>query len=271
MLAGLPRSYHTFVTSFSNQAEKDLPELVSRLCYEEDLQNRYNKRRPEEANSAENSRGQRANRGKGGRDARNRGKSNRSQDNKERKGCYIYHVEGHNFYDCPKFDPDYKSEKEKEKKRGNVERKENKKDKDKKNTSKKDETGMVAEEANYSCSSGLSNWIIDTGASSHMSYDRGEFHEYHELEDPKVIRFAGTQRGYGIWVGRVKINTIVNGVVKEEILNDVIHVPDLRRKLFSLNAAMNRGCRGEFIDDKIIIKGPDNRIKLIARRTNSLY
>lgn len=275
LLAGLPKAYHTFVTSFTNQAKKDLPDLVSRLCHEEELQNKYNKKpKVDEALSAEGSKG-RKNKGGRGRGSWGRGRGYKGQgDRDSKKGCYICHEEGHNFYDCAKYDPDYKAKKEKEKKRKDQnDKKDNDKEKDmsKKDSARKEDDGMVAEEANFSCSAVSGGWIIDTGASSHMTYDRDEYIEYQELEEARVIRFAGSQKGFGVGIGKVKIIAIVNGYKKEETLNDVLHVPGLRRKLFSLSAAMKRGCRGEFINDKIVIRGSNDLVKLVARRTNNLY
>lgn len=269
LLAGLPRSYHTFVTSFMNQSQRTYPDLVSRLCVEEELQNKYNrKQRVDEAHYTEQNKARGASKGsKAGKSSKGRG---RPRDDKVRKkGCYICHNEGHNFYDCPKFDPDYKSKKDK-KRKDQEDNKEAPRE-GKKDTAKKEETGMMVEEASYSCSKTSSSWIIDTGASSHMTYDQDEFVEYEDLADPVEIRFAGSQRGHGIGIGRVKIITNVNGTKREDFLNNVLYVPELRRKLFSLSAATKKGCRGEFIDNKIVIRGPDNTVRLTAKRVNNLY
>lgn len=69
-----------------------------------------------------------------------------------------------------------------------------------------------------------------------------------------MIRFAGSQKGYGIGIGRVKLTAIIDGEKRQQFLNDVLHAPGLRRKLLSLNAAVNKGCRGEFANNKIIIR-----------------
>lgn len=265
LLAGLPKTYHTFVTSFSNQSHKQLPDLISRLCHEEELQNRHNKKpKSDEALNAESGKGKGGSRGKGGQSSRGRGKAQKGQGD-DRKGCYICHQEGHNFYDCEKYDPEYKSKKEKKKKEQSEKGADKEKDKVKKDA-KREDAGMVAEEANYSCSGTSGGWIIDTGASSHMTYNKSEYAEYRELETPRIIRFAGSQKGYGVGIGTVKIITRVNGEKNETTLNEVLHVPGLRRKLFSLSAAMKRGCRGEFVDDKIVIRGQNNSVKLSCQK-----
>src|ERR1700761_4007116 len=78
-----------------------------------------------------------------------------------------------------------------------------------------------------------SEWIADTGATSHMTPHRHWFKEYTRyvvpihLADGSVVKSAG--------VGTVHFQTVHKGVKKQEVLfSRVLHVPALRNNLFSV-------------------------------------
>jgi gag-polypeptide of LTR copia-type/Domain of unknown function (DUF4219) len=92
-----------------------------------------------------------------------------------------------------------------------------------------------------------SRWILDSGASSHMAWDKASFKSYKPLADT-TIGVAVDGHGCGgkavaAGVGSVEIKTIVDGSDKTVVLHDVLHVPTLVVNLFSCGKAVASGAQ----------------------------
>jgi len=70
--------------------------------------------------------------------------------------------------------------------------------------------------------------------------------------------------------GEVKLKAIVDGKIKDIRLTNVLHVPELKRKLISLGGAEDAECRGSIADGKIILRKGDD-IKLVTVGSNGLH
>lgn len=113
-------------------------------------------------------------------------------------------------------------------------------------------------------------WILDSGASAHMSYQRENFVELHEysgsplkLGNQEVIEVVGQ--------GNILIDKCVNGQWETSILKNVLYVPKLRRNLLSEGVVTRQGYNivkkytGAFIYK-------DNKMVLCASlQSNNLY
>ena len=89
-------------------------------------------------------------------------------------------------------------------------------------------------------------WWIDSGASQHMTYDRKSIEDFEKFEKPLCIQLADNSCLYSYGKGNIYL-TLLNGNEKVNIvLNDVLFVPKLQNKLFSLPTATNRGATMEF-------------------------
>lgn len=87
-------------------------------------------------------------------------------------------------------------------------------------------------------------WILDSGASMHMTYKREyfcEFNEYHADEKNRTVKLGNKHDIEVCGEGSILIERKVNGQWEESILENVIYVPELRRNLFSEGAATRRG------------------------------
>lgn len=89
-------------------------------------------------------------------------------------------------------------------------------------------------------------WLLDSGASSHMTADREDFDDYRELQAPLNITVASGHRLPARGVGSVKFSFDTGRVVS---LRDVLHVPGLDRKLVSVNALTAKGAQVQFQND----------------------
>lgn len=119
-------------------------------------------------------------------------------------------------------------------------------------------------------------WILDSGASVHMSYRRDlfcELQEYNEnssgndrrvkLGDKKELEVRGQ--------GKVLINRCVNGQWEQSVLTGVLYVPELRRNLFSEGAATRKGYVIVKRDCRAMILKDDTVVMSATLKENNLY
>ena len=89
-------------------------------------------------------------------------------------------------------------------------------------------------------------WWIDSGASQHMTYERKSIEDFHKFDEPLRIQLADNSCLYSYGKGDVYL-TVMNGDTKVNIvLNDVLYVPKLQNKLFSLPTVTEKGATVEF-------------------------
>jgi transposase InsO family protein len=93
----------------------------------------------------------------------------------------------------------------------------------------------------------LTYWLVDSGASSHMTARRDIFVEYEALTPPVPVTCAG-QFGTAA-VGRGTVFTVFNldGGQVRQLITGVLHIPNLGVNLFSMGVARQRG--QHFISD----------------------
>ena len=83
-------------------------------------------------------------------------------------------------------------------------------------------------------------WLIDSRASSHMTYQRNVLADYHKLEKPEKVGLGDGQTVDAIGVAKVYIqvrSTISSEREKSFCIEDVLLVPELACNLFSVRAA----------------------------------
>ncbi|KOB72135.1 Uncharacterized protein OBRU01_11181 [Operophtera brumata] len=116
-------------------------------------------------------------------------------------------------------------------------------------------------------------WLLDSGASVHMTFRKDFFLNLELFSDggERLVKLGNQQNVKVCGMGTVMIKKFINGQWEENILNDVIYVPELCRNLFSEGAIMRLGY--------VIIKRnttaliyKDNKVVLSAtQKPNNLY
>lgn len=85
-------------------------------------------------------------------------------------------------------------------------------------------------------------WILDSGASAHMTNKRHYFYDLQECVDKnRTVKLGNKQDIQVCGRGSILIKRKINGQWEESILEDVIYVPGLRRNLFSEGVATRKG------------------------------
>jgi len=85
----------------------------------------------------------------------------------------------------------------------------------------------------------LSKWIVDSGASTHMSSQQKWFITYEKLLEPRRVWLGDEHFILAVGTGRVQLTVTVDGHNSEYILPDIYHVPSLNGNLLSVSA-LNR-------------------------------
>ena len=96
----------------------------------------------------------------------------------------------------------------------------------------------------YSVSTGEHEWILDSGASCHMTGKAQLFQELHNIMEDRYVQVASGQYLKVKGIGAVKL--WANGMKMHLKLKDVLYVPGLGKNLFSVNNTVMRGVEVHF-------------------------
>ena len=92
-------------------------------------------------------------------------------------------------------------------------------------------------------------WIMDSGASRHLTFDKSHLRNYRGVEQGTAITFVNGQQARALGQGEVVIQTSMDRV---ELLN-VLHVPEATVNLFSVKKAAENGAQITFAQDKCYV------------------
>lgn len=231
---GLPRRYMNFISNWSivENSKQNLDELLPRLMAEEALIDNF-KTRESAAMSAEGK--------KWSPRKKDNRQSNKSESSKKKtpiRACWLCKGNDHLKKDCP-------------------ERK-----------SKKDSQEVNACIAESNITVSMDVWVLDSGATEHMTYDNSSFYTYKALDRKKPIRFGNGEFLHCVGVGDIKVRSETGRIIE---LRNVSYVPDIRRKLISLSSITEHGNYGNIVKDKIIIRSHNGNVLFTAEKCGMLY
>jgi hypothetical protein len=85
-------------------------------------------------------------------------------------------------------------------------------------------------------------WVIDSGATRHMTYARDVFTEFIQLKVPRIVKTASGAFIYGTGIGNVHIQVFTDDLRTETlVLMDVLYVPELAGNLISVSRLQDKG------------------------------
>jgi hypothetical protein len=131
--------------------------------------------------------------------------------------------------------------------------------------------------AAITCSSSIqghsnsSVWLIDTGASQHMTMQRSWFSSFSELTHPTNVNFGDGLQLKAAGIGSIAVPTLVGGQQLTLQLLDVLYVPQISVNLISV-AALDNDFKFVIKKGSISIYNTHNELIAIAHRsTSNLY
>jgi hypothetical protein len=95
-----------------------------------------------------------------------------------------------------------------------------------------------------------SGWLLDSGASSHMSPSRSDFETYAQLNEMIEVRIADGEALTAVGVGNVRL-VLPDGTTA--VVSEVLHIPGLDRRLMSVAKLVQRGFEVVFGQSKCTI------------------
>lgn len=115
-------------------------------------------------------------------------------------------------------------------------------------------------------------WLIDSGASRHMSPDEEMFTSYTKFEKPEKVAIADGRVVDAVGSGNIQISIKLNRQVQRKAtLYDVLHVPLLKQNLFSVKSTTSKGMMIQFGHSRCWIKDRSNRVHAMGTLVGKLY
>ena len=101
-------------------------------------------------------------------------------------------------------------------------------------------------------------WIIDSGASQHLSHDRSQFLSNNKVTNGHSITIVDGTKIHAHGMGDIKVTT----QNREITLRDVWHVPNIGTSLLSVARIMDAGYNVEFGNDLCFVSKSGVRVEL---------
>lgn len=89
-------------------------------------------------------------------------------------------------------------------------------------------------------------WLIDSSASRHLTYRRDWLIDYKTDNTGATISLGNNQICNVAGEGTVQIKRLIDGVWHDALIEKVMHVPKLRKNLFSVGVCTKKGYRVQF-------------------------
>ena len=115
-------------------------------------------------------------------------------------------------------------------------------------------------------------WLIDSGASSHMTKEKHVLTNFQEFEEPENVALGDGRVVKALGSGRVHMNMLFPGTeAKKAVLYDVLYVPKLTCNLFSVRAAVAKGNAVEFGPNDCCIWDENGKLRGKGSLADKLY
>ena len=116
------------------------------------------------------------------------------------------------------------------------------------------------------------SWILDTGATEHFCNRKSKFIEFKALEEPRQIATAKKENEVAATgIGKIRLETDINGNQVECILSDVLYIPKLERNLVSMGRLIDKGCNFEVVENTMKTKIDGKTILQFTREEGGLF
>ena len=177
---------------------------------------------------------------------------------KDKRACYMCGETGHFRKDCPK---------NRHKRKPPVKPKHN---------AKPAAEESPDEEKAFGASSDLTTtpekWIIDSGASSHMTQNKKFLVDYEEFKEPQKISLGDGRTVEALGRGNVHFSTTFKmSDPKSVVMRGALFVPDLACNLFSVRAATAKGNSVRFKETKCWIRDRSGGLLGMGTLSSKLY
>ena len=118
----------------------------------------------------------------------------------------------------------------------------------------------------------MEKWLVDSGASSHMTHQKEFLLDYREFATPEKVGVGDGRVVEAVGIGNVRLNMLFKASEsKRATMNSVLYVPKLACNLFSVRAAASKGNVVKFGPTKCWIRRRDGKLLGMGSVTDKLY
>lgn len=114
---------------------------------------------------------------------------------------------------------------------------------------------------------GANDWVVDSGASSHMTYLRRHLTNYEDLEEPRIIILGDGKETLAVGKGELEFESSDS----EGVLTNVLFVPDLKENLFSVTKAMSKGISVDFSGNSVSVMKNETVTMTATKNGDNLF
>lgn len=114
-------------------------------------------------------------------------------------------------------------------------------------------------------------WICDSGASMHMTGEKGWFSKLESISNPMFVRIANNKLIPAAGKGTVEIQAFVKGQWCDRTINNVLYIPDLSHSLFSVGAMIDRNFTYHSYKNKCEFRDIDGKVSCVGTRRDNLW
>ena len=115
-------------------------------------------------------------------------------------------------------------------------------------------------------------WIIDSGASSHMTSEKHVLVNFQDFAEPENVALGDGRVVKALGSGSARMNMLFQATEsKKAVLYDVLYVPKLTCNLFSVRAAVSKGNAVEFDLQKCCIRDEYGKLRGMGSLVDKLY
>ena len=253
LLASLPESFDVLVTALeANATVPEMETVMERLLHEE---RKLKEKDPSITTESE-----------GAMTLKHRRKGSR---------CHYCYKFGHIQRNCREKEKKQKSELEKHHHRSTrTEQKVNSAETRKLQSSSEDEVGLVHQ--HVFSADGVNEytgtqWIIDSGATSHICSDRGLFVELKRLEQPLDVVLGDGRVLQTNHCGSVNLCLKSGSLARRCKLHNVLFVPQLTYCLLSVSKAVEKGIQFTFNEKGCIVRDIKGKLITVASKAGNLF
>src|SRR5579875_408018 len=117
----------------------------------------------------------------------------------------------------------------------------------------------------------MAKWIMDSGATKHMTSHRAAFQTYEVISPPLHVHLGDDSIVHAVGIGTIVEEVVVMGVKHKINMKDVLHIPKFKKNLICVVRLALNGLKVEFDDDACIVRAANRKVIVRLPREGSLY
>lgn len=124
---------------------------------------------------------------------------------------------------------------------------------------------LMSAQSEFTSNEKTTNWILDSGASSHMCHDRSAFCNFVELKHSVMLATGDNVTALGMG------NVLLKSTYADVELSNVLYIPNLHTNILSVSKIIDHNCCVKFVNRKAAITTTDNKFIFEANLRSGVF